>query len=45
MKYRPEENYLPVELLGLLGHVDDVMLGEHLGPVGLVTAGSAESLA
>ena len=36
---------LPVELLGLPGHVYDVVLGEHLGPVGLVPAGPAESLA
>ena len=30
-----------MELLGLLAHVDDVVLTEHLGGVGLVTTRSA----
>ena len=34
-----------MELLGLLAHVDDVVLTEHLGGVGLVTTRSAEGLA
>ena len=34
-----------MKLLGLLAHVDDVVLTEHLGGVGLVTTRSAEGLA
>ena len=34
-----------MELLGLLAHVDDVVLTEHLGGVSLVTTRSAEGLA
>ena len=34
-----------MELLGLLAHVYDVVLTEHLGGVGLVTTRSAEGLA
>lgn len=36
---------LPMKLLGFLGHVDDVMLREHLRPVGLVATRTTQSLA
>ena len=40
-----EGRHLPVELLGLLAHVDDVVLAEHLAGVGVVPAGPAQGLA
>ena len=40
-----QNDHLPMQLLGLLAHVDDVVLTEHLGGVGLVTTRSAEGLA
>ena len=44
---RAEEDgrHLPVELLGLLAHVDDVVLAEHLAGVSVVPAGPAQGLA
>jgi hypothetical protein len=36
--------HLFAELLCLLGHVDDLVLGEHFGAMGLITTGSTQGL-
>ena len=39
------QNHLPMQFLGLLAHVDDVVLAKHLWGVGLVPTRSAQRLA
>ena len=40
-----QATYFLVHLLGFHGDVDDVMLGEHLGPVGVLAARTTQGLA
>ena len=36
--------YPSMNVLGLFGHVDDVVLGKHFGPVSFVTTGATQRL-